>query len=1263
MRTVFQLLGKPFRDRRRGASKRRQPLRGVECFEPREMLTASVPRPDHLVVVVYENHGFNSIIGNPDAPYINSLANDAQGALFTQSYGLERPSQPNYLDLFSGSNQGVTTNGVPTGLPFTTPNLGAELLAAGETFVGYSDGLPSVGFDGDSGAYKRKHNPWVNWQDSPTNGIPAALNQPFTSFPTDYATLPTVSFVVPDQNHDMHDGTIAAGDAWLQTNLDGYVQWAKANNSLLIFTFDEDDFIDNHIPTIFVGANVQPGEYSEVISHFNVLRTIEDMYDLPHAGQAANAAPITDVWVGGAGPDGLTTAVFQQGVAGYSGTVDTYVEEINPATSHAAATSLNVDGLVGAGPGPAQSLLRFENLFGAGSGQIPAGSTIGSATLALNVTNPGDPISLHPMLQPWSDADTWNSLGTGIQNDDVEAAAVADATTGSIGAGMLWIDVTASLNAWLANPADNQGWALLPGGNDGIDFDSAEGGTPPRLIVSFDPPPDLSETVMFQQGADGYVGAADTFLQEGAPNAENSAAASINIDGLDLGGAVQGLLRFDDLFGPGAGQIPLAATLNSATLELRVTNPGGAIELHRMLQPWSDTESWNARVAGIQTDDSEAAAAADATTGAVGVGTLAIDVTASLAAWQANPAQNFGWALLPTAVDGVDFDSSEGAVHPKLTVNFDPPAVAIDPIETATALGGAGQVALAWVPDPTNTTTRVVRKTGSYPASETDGTLVYEGAATSAIDNDGGTLAAGTYFYAFFATDGAGHYSPPVNAGAEGTVVNASGLAPSLDPTSGAGIGAIAFDDADGDATLQVAEAAGALVVDLLGAATNGERDGHIITIVPQQAGTYTFETSITTPTQVGQDWNLELSLGDGGTASVDFAFRYRYLFARADGGAWQRVASDLAAGTQYKLSVVHDTTSGDVDVYWNEGKALSLTTALAQASQLALRNSGYAASDLQYVLDDIRFIAGAPAFVLPPVISPGVTAADLNANIVLGLSERSFADVSLIDPDADGTLQGAIDAGQLALAVGGSAASGEDDAILATLDASISGLFTLETEFTTPALMNQDWSLQIGLEDGAGASIDLAFRYRYLFLRNDANTRWLLVQNLLAPATTYKLSVVVDTTAGTADYYIDDVLTARAGETTSLAGLSQIRFTNLGNATADLPYRIDNLRVVSGDTFAPPPALSLAAFAVAQSTTSGDPLTDTPSPSAASPAALPPTALPGLAATAPRPNRTGSFDGETLFTSAAGSSQEGDSDDRYEQTTAALFNLIGRSL
>jgi len=187
-----------------------------------------LPQPDHIVLVIDENHGFSQIIGNSSAPYINSLANDTLGALLTNYYAFTHPSQPNYLWLYSGGNQGVTNDNTPADTPFTTLNLGSSLLQAGYTFSGYAEDLPYSGSQASTyGAYARKHNPWVNWQGGSTNGLPDSVNMPMTSFPTNYSTLPKIAIVIPNLNDDMHNGTISQGDTWLKNNLDRYIQWAK----------------------------------------------------------------------------------------------------------------------------------------------------------------------------------------------------------------------------------------------------------------------------------------------------------------------------------------------------------------------------------------------------------------------------------------------------------------------------------------------------------------------------------------------------------------------------------------------------------------------------------------------------------------------------------------------------------------------------------------------------------------------------------------------------------------------------------------------------------------------------------------------------------------------------------------------------------------------------------------------------------------------------------------------------------------------------
>ena len=258
------------------------------------LAAANLPTFAHVVIVVEENRSQQAIIGNKSAPFINALA--ANGAMMAQSFAETHPSEPNYLALFAGDTFGLKQNTCPVN-GGNLPNLGSELLAAGHTFIGFAEGLPAVGSTVCSaGEYARKHAPWVNF-----SNVPPTLSVPFSAFPApeNYARLPTVSFVIPDGNNDMHDGSIAQGDAWLNRHMTAYANWAKANNSLLIVTWDEDDGGSrNQIPTVFYGAHVRPGTYNDTISHYNVLSTLEQMYGLPKTGHAANAPVITSIWGG-----------------------------------------------------------------------------------------------------------------------------------------------------------------------------------------------------------------------------------------------------------------------------------------------------------------------------------------------------------------------------------------------------------------------------------------------------------------------------------------------------------------------------------------------------------------------------------------------------------------------------------------------------------------------------------------------------------------------------------------------------------------------------------------------------------------------------------------------------------------------------------------------------------------------------------------------------------------------------------------------------
>lgn len=238
------------------------------------LFAGGVPDAAHWVIVIEENHAASQIYGH--APYIDSLA--ANGAKLTDMHGITHPSQPNYFALFSGSTQGVTSND-PVSLG-DRPNLADELHKAGKTFRGYVES-PVV----------RKHAPWESFSNS------AADERSFSTFPTDFNQLPDVAFVVPNQANDMHDGSIATGDAWIKNNLGAYATWAKTHNSVFVVTFDEDDGSSgNQIATVLYGQQVKTGSYGGTRDLYGLLRTVEDGENVPALNNAASRSPFNDIW-------------------------------------------------------------------------------------------------------------------------------------------------------------------------------------------------------------------------------------------------------------------------------------------------------------------------------------------------------------------------------------------------------------------------------------------------------------------------------------------------------------------------------------------------------------------------------------------------------------------------------------------------------------------------------------------------------------------------------------------------------------------------------------------------------------------------------------------------------------------------------------------------------------------------------------------------------------------------------------------------------
>jgi len=247
------------------------------------------PRIDHVVIVVEENRSISQIVGNGQAPYINSLI--AKGALFTNMHAVTHPSQPNYFAMFAGL---VDKNGdgcPPVGVDPNAPNLGSELLQAKRTFVGFAETMPSIGYTGCRfRKFVQKHTPWVQFEN-----IPPGDSRPLSTLRS-FDELPTVAMIIPNLDDDMHDGSIQMGDAWLRQHIAPLLEWGRSHNTLFILTWDEGVDPQNHIPLVFYGPMVKPGKYSDFIDHYAVLRTLEDIFHLAPTGKAAQGKAITDVW-------------------------------------------------------------------------------------------------------------------------------------------------------------------------------------------------------------------------------------------------------------------------------------------------------------------------------------------------------------------------------------------------------------------------------------------------------------------------------------------------------------------------------------------------------------------------------------------------------------------------------------------------------------------------------------------------------------------------------------------------------------------------------------------------------------------------------------------------------------------------------------------------------------------------------------------------------------------------------------------------------
>jgi phosphatidylinositol-3-phosphatase len=262
----------------------------------------SPPAIAHIFIIVMENKAASEIIGNPDAPFLNGLA--AEYALAADYSGLFHPSLPNYIALTSGSNQGISDNRLPTAdTVVDAPNVADRIEASGRTWKLYAESIPSPGYSSNAGLYAPKHVPFLYYNDIYEDDARRTSHiVPFDELTADLksaSTTPDYGFITPNLISDMHDGSIAEGDAWLSRTVPVILQSPAftTSKSLLVVTFDEGSDTDQHIVTILAGTGARQGyRSSRPYDHYSLLHTIEALWGLaPFTGNDAGAATMGEL--------------------------------------------------------------------------------------------------------------------------------------------------------------------------------------------------------------------------------------------------------------------------------------------------------------------------------------------------------------------------------------------------------------------------------------------------------------------------------------------------------------------------------------------------------------------------------------------------------------------------------------------------------------------------------------------------------------------------------------------------------------------------------------------------------------------------------------------------------------------------------------------------------------------------------------------------------------------------------------------------------
>jgi hypothetical protein len=241
--------------------------------------------PNRVVLVIMENHAYGEIHGSSSAPYMNNTFAPA-GKLLTNYFAIDHPSLPNYLDLTAGTDGGCGSDSCSRD-SITANNIFHQLSRAGYGWQAWMESMGTNCRTSDTSSYVVHHNPPPYFTDL----MPKSCAKRDIPYPS---TLPTplkmFTWISPNNDDNMHDGTIAQGDTWLSNHVPALL----ATGATVIIVFDEDDGSQsNHVWCAMVGPGITAGSSSNTAyTHFGLLAGLETHFGLSLLGSAASATAV-----------------------------------------------------------------------------------------------------------------------------------------------------------------------------------------------------------------------------------------------------------------------------------------------------------------------------------------------------------------------------------------------------------------------------------------------------------------------------------------------------------------------------------------------------------------------------------------------------------------------------------------------------------------------------------------------------------------------------------------------------------------------------------------------------------------------------------------------------------------------------------------------------------------------------------------------------------------------------------------------------------